>query len=316
MIWLARRLGISVLLMWAVASIVFLAIRIVPGDPAVLLRSRSGIAPDPVTVARVHRELGLDRSVLGQYFRNVTGLLHGDLGRSLRDDSPVAETIALRLPRTIELTVVAVLFAGLVGIPGGVLAAMRRTSLFDRVASIFGDLTLAVPSFVFGLLLVLVLSQTLGWMPAGGYVAFAEDPLRHLALLVMPSVTVGAALAATLFGMTRGGVIDVEQRDYVRTARAKGLTSLHILLAHVLRNVLLPILSVLPRHIGTLLGGTVLAEYIFNYPGVSGLLVEAVSTRDYPVVAGAVVVLCTMFIVLNLLTELLYALLDPRVRIV
>ena len=314
MTWFARRIGTAVLLIWLVASIVFLAIRLVPGDPAELLLSQGGVAPDPAAVAELHEQLGLDRPLLTQYLDNLGHLLHGDLGRSLQDDSPVSAEIARRLPRTLELIAAAALFAVLTGIPAGLLAATRRGGWFDRLLLAQSALALAVPVFVLGTLMVLLFAQTLHWVPAGGYAPLAHDPLRHLILLSMPALTIGAGLGATVFRMTRAAVLDVAQRDYVRTARAKGVASHRILLHHVLRNALLPVVTVLALHLGTLLGGTVLVEYVFNYPGLSGLLVDAVNARDYPAVQGVVLVISVLFVTLNLGVDLLYGVLDPRVR--
>jgi peptide/nickel transport system permease protein len=314
MAWLVRRIGVAALLVWAVASIVFLAIRLVPGDPAELLLSQGGVAPDPATIAELHEQLGLDRPVFTQYFDNFANLLSGDLGRSLQDGSPVAREIGRRLPRTLELIGVAALLAVLIGIPGGLFAAIGRHGLLDRIANRLSAIALAVPVFVVGTLLVLLFAQTLRWVPAGGYVPLADDPLGHIALLLMPAITIALGLSATVFRMTRAAVLDVSQRDFVRTARAKGLGRTRILLHHVLRNALMPVLTVLALHLGTLLGGTVLVEYVFNYPGLSGLLVDAVNARDYPIVEGVVLVISVLFVALNLAVDLLYAALDPRVR--
>ena len=314
MLWFVRRIGLAIVLVWAVASIVFLAIRLVPGDPAELLLSQGGVAPDPATVAELHEQLGLDRPIVTQYVDDFARLLSGNLGRSLQDGSPVAREIGRRLPRTLELIAAAALLSMLFGIPGGLFAAMRRGGVLDRVATGLAALGLAVPVFVIGTLLVLLFAQTLHWVPAGGYVRLTDDPLGHLTLLAMPAITIAIGLAATTFRMTRASVLDVSQRDYVRTARAKGLGRWRILLHHVLRNALMPVITVIALHLGTLLGGTVLVEYVFNYPGLSGLLVEAVNARDYPIVEGVVLVISVLFVALNLLVDLLYAALDPRVR--
>ncbi|MGE0223639.1 MAG: ABC transporter permease [Acetobacteraceae bacterium] len=312
--WLLRRIGTAVVLIWVVASIVFLAIRLVPGDPAELLLSQGGVAPDPATVAELRDQLGLDRPLLEQYVENFRALLSGDLGQSLQDGAPIAQEIGRRLPRTLELIAAASLFAVLIGIPGGLVAAHRRGSWLDRWALLKSAFALAIPVFVIGTVLVLVFAQWLRWVPAGGYVPLARDPARHLTLLAMPALTIGLGLAATVFRMTRASVLDVTQRDFIRTARAKGVGPHRILIRHVLRNALMPVVTVLALHMGTLLGGTVLVEYVFNYPGLSGLLVEAVNARDYPAVEGVVLVISVLFVLLNLLVDLLYAALDPRVR--
>ena len=312
--WVLRRIGVSIVLVWVVASVVFLAIRFVPGDPAELLLAQGGAAPDPSAIAELHEQLGLDRPLAVQYADNVRRLLVGDLGRSLQDNSSVTEQILLRLPRTLELIGAATAIALLAGVPAGLRAALRSGGAFDRVASALAAAALAVPVFVVGTLLVLVLAQQLRWIPAGGYARITEAPLRHFTLLAMPALTIALGLFATVFRMTRVAVLETLRRDYVRTARAKGVHPARIVLRHVLRNALMPVVTVVALNIGTLLGGTVLVEYVFNYPGLSGLLVDAVNARDYPQVQGIVLVISILFVTLNLAVDLLYGMLDPRIR--
>lgn len=314
MTWAIRRIAVSLALIWIVVSIVFLAIRLVPGDPAELLLSQGGAAPDPSAVAALHEQLGLDRPISEQYVDAFRRLLHGDLGNSLQDDSPVTAEIGTRLPRTLELIAAAAVIALAFGIPSGLAAGLRAGGAFDRIASAKAALLLAVPVFVLGTLLVLVFAQWLHLVSAGGYVPLARDPGRHFALLAMPATAIASGLGATVFRMTRAAVLDVSGRDYVRTARAKGVRPARIVLRHVLRNALLPVVTVLALQLGTLLGGTVLVEFVFNYPGLSGMLVEAVNARDYPAVQGIVLVISILFVTLNLLVDLLYGVLDPRVR--
>jgi peptide/nickel transport system permease protein len=265
-------------------------------------------------VAQLRTQLGLDLPVGTQYLVSLRRLVTGDLGRSLEDDSPVAAEIARRLPRTLELIGAAAVLAVVFGIPGGLLAAIGRNGVFDRATSVIAALAMAVPVFVVGTLLVLVFAQLLHWVPAGGYVPLAQDPLRHLLLLSMPAATIALGLTASVFRMTRTAVLDEQRRDHVRTAWAKGLTRRRVMLRHVLRNALMPVVTVFALHLGTLLGGTVLVEYVFNYPGLSGLLVEAVNARDYPEVQGVVLVISVLFVALNLAVDLVYAVLDPRIR--
>jgi peptide/nickel transport system permease protein len=314
MLWVAKRILVALVLVWVVASIVFLAIRFVPGDPAELLLAQGGAAPDPSAVQQLHEQLGLDKPLGVQYVDNLRALLHGNLGNSLQDDTPVAGEIFHRLPRTLELIVAATVLALLFGLPAGMRAALHPGSWFDRAASWVAAAGLAIPIFVVGTLLVLIFAQQLRWVPAGGFVPLTQDPVRHFTLLAMPAFTIALGLFATVFRMTRVAVLDVSRRDYIRTARAKGVVRRRILLRHVLRNALMPVVTVVALNIGTLLGGTVLVEYVFNYPGLSGLLVDAVNARDYPEVQGVVLVISILFVALNLATDLLYGLLDPRVR--
>ena len=312
--YLLRRVGLALLLVWVVASIVFMAIHLVPGDPAEILMSTGGTAPDPAAVAQLRERLGLNRPLGTQYLAFLAGLLRGDLGASLVDDYPVLDEIALRLPRTLELIAAGTLLAILIGVPAGTWAALNRGGGFDRAASATAAFVLAIPVFVVGTLLVLLLAQTLRLMPAGGYVPFAKSPGQHLLLLTLPAVAIAKGLTAVLFRMTRSSVLDVVAQDHVRTARAKGLGPGRVVLKHILRNALSPVLTVLGLHMGALLGGTVLVEYVFNWPGLSTPLLRAVESRDYPMVVGIVLVVSTLFLTINLITDLLRAALDPRIR--
>lgn len=289
-------------------------LRVIPGDPAELLLSGGGVAPDPAAVAELRERLGLTRPLLVQYLQFMRQLLHGDLGGSLLDEHAVASEVARRLPRTIELILAASVLAVLVGLPLGACAALYRGRAVDRMLSTLAGFNLSVPVFVVGTLLVLVFAQTLRWVPAGGYMEFGQNPARHLLMLLMPAATIGVGLSAVVFRMMRATVLDTLQRDWVRTARAKGLAPAQVFRRHVARNALGPVITVLGLHMGTLLGGTVLVEYVFNWPGLSGFLVRAVEQRDYPEVQGIVLTICVLFVLLNLAVDLLYAVLDPRVR--
>jgi peptide/nickel transport system permease protein len=312
--YIARRAAVAVGLVWFVATFVFLAIHLVPGDPAELLLSQGGVAPDPGAVTELREKLGLDQPLLHQYAAYLAALLHGNLGSSLLDDHAVAAEIALRLPRTLELIGAAALLALVIGLPAGTYAGLRAGSASDRVLSALAGIALSIPVFVVGTLAILVFAQKLRWVPAGGYVPFARDPLQHLLVLALPAATIAVGLAAIIFRMTRSSVLEVLGRDHVRAAQARGIAPARIVMHHVVRNALIPIVTVLALHLGSLLGGTVLVEYVFNWPGLSGYLVRAVELRDYPEVTGIVLVISVLFVLLNLLVDLLYAVLDPRVR--
>ena len=312
--YLLRRVGLALLLVWIVATIVFMAIHLVPGDPAEILMSSAGSAPDPAAVAALRERLGLNRPLGTQYLDFLAGLLRGDLGASLVDDYPVLDEIALRLPRTLELIAAGTILAVLIGVPAGTWAALHRGGGFDRAASATAAFVLAIPVFVVGTLLVLLLAQTLRWMPAGGYVPFAKSPSQHLLLLTLPAVAIAKGLTAVLFRMTRSSVLDVVAQDHVRTARAKGLRPSRVVLKHIVRNALSPVLTVLGLHMGALLGGTVLVEYVFNWPGLSTPLLRAVEARDYPMVVGIVLVVSALFLTINLIVDLTRPALDPRIR--
>ena len=314
MIFFASRLARTLFLAWLVATIVFLVLHLVPGDPAELLLSTGGAMPDPTAVAELRVRLGLDRPILAQYRDFVAGLMRLDLGRSLVDDYSVAAEIALRLPRTLELIFAATALALAIGVPAGVYAAVHRGSRFDRVMSAVTAVLLAVPVFVLGTLLILVFAQMLRLTPAGGFVPFWRNPGQHLALLALPAVAIGKGLAAIVFRMMRASVLDTLSADHVRTARAKGLSNARILAHHVVRNAFTPVLTVLGLHMGALLGGTVLVEYVFNWPGLSTPLIRAVEGRDYPMVVGIVLTISGLSLLISMTVELLYGVLDPRVR--
>jgi peptide/nickel transport system permease protein len=308
------RIAVALGLIWAVITLVFLAIHMVPGDPAELLLSQGGVAPDPVAVAELREKLGLDRPILTQYLAYVGGVLRGDLGSSLLDEHSVSAEIALRLPRTLELIFAAGLIAVAFGLPLGTLAALRPGGVLDRTMAAAAGLGLSVPVFVIGTIAILIFAQKLRLVPAGGFVPFSRDPIQHLILLLMPATTIAIGLGAIVFRMTRSSVLEVLQRDYVRAAHAKGLEPRRIVLHHVVRNALIPVITVLALHLGSLLGGTVLVEFVFNWPGLSGYLVRAVEQRDYPEVVGIVLVISIALVLINLVVDLLYAVIDPRVR--
>jgi peptide/nickel transport system permease protein len=308
------RIAVALALIWAVVTLVFLVIHLVPGDPAELLLAQGGVAPDPAAVTELREKLGLDQPVLTQYVSYVGGLLKGDLGSSLLDDHSVAEEIALHLPRTLELIAAAGLIATILGLPLGTLAALRSGGGVDRILTAAAGLGLSVPVFVVGTVAVLVFAQKFRWVPAGGFVPFSRDPAQHMLLLLMPAASIAVGLGAVVFRMMRSSVLEVLGRDYVRAAHAKGLSARRIVMHHVMRNALIPVVTVLALHMGSLLGGTVLVEFVFNWPGLSGDLVRAVEQRDYPEVVGIVLVISVALVIINLMVDLLYAVIDPRIR--
>ncbi|WP_338148179.1 ABC transporter permease [Neoroseomonas eburnea] len=310
----ARRLAVSVALVWVVASLVFLVIHLIPGDPAELLLSQGGIAPDPAAVEELRERLGLNQPLWTQYVAYMGGLLKGDFGLSLQDEHPIADEIALRLPRTLELVGMAGAISVAFGVPLGMVAALRAGGPLDRALSAWASFALSVPVFVVGTLAILVLAQELRLVSAGGYVPFARDPVRHVALLLVPAGTIAFGLGAVVFRVMRSSVLEVLEREHVRAAQARGVSPAAIIRRHVVRNALTPVVTVVALHLGTLLGGTVLVEFVFNWPGLSGYLVRAVEARDYPEVMGIVLVISSLFVLLNFVVDMLYAVIDPRVR--
>lgn len=310
----ARRLLISLALVWVVASLVFPVIHLIPGDPAELLLSQGGIAPDPAAVQDLRERLGLNEPLWTRHLTYMGGLLRGDFGNSLQDDHPIVEEIALRLPRRLELVGMAGLLSVLFGVPLGLAAAMRAGGPLDRVVSAWAGFALSVPVFVVGTLAVLVLAQQLKLVSAGGHVPLAQDPGGHLALLMMPAATIAVGLGAVVLRVMRSSVLEVLGREHVRAAEARGLAPSAIIRRHVLRNALTPVVTVVGLHLGSLLGGTVLVEFVFNWPGLTGYLVRSGEARDDPEVLGIVLVISAIFVLLNFVVDLLYAVIDPRVR--
>ncbi|MEV4605087.1 ABC transporter permease [Neorhizobium sp. LMR1-1-1.1] len=314
MFWFLRRGIASLIMLWVIVTLVFMSIHFVPGDPVELLLSQDGGSADPATVQMIREDLGLNRPIVEQYVEKLKGLASFDLGRSMVDDSSVSAEIARRLPRTLELIGLAALISLVIGIPAGIYAALHTGKSFDRAASYVAGFAQGIPVFVLGTLLILVFSQMLKLTPAGGFVAFSQAPGKHMLLLLMPSLSIGIGLAAIVFRITRASTLEVLPLDYVRTARAKGLGDRRIVLHHILRNALIPVITIFALQIGSLLGGTVLVEYVFNWPGLSGMLVSGVNARDYPTVTGVILVISALFIGLNFLVDVLYGLTDPRVR--
>ena len=312
--WFLRRIALSIVMLLVVISSVFLSIHFVPGDPVELLLGQDGSTPDPATIQMMREQLGLNQPLLSQYMQKMGDLARFDLGRSIVDESSIGKEIARRLPRTLELIAAAGILSLLIGLPSGVLAALRPASLFSRAANVVAGTAQSVPVFVTGTVFVIVFAQLLGWLPAGGFVAFAKDPSRHMLLLIGPSVTIAIGLSAIVFRITRASMLDVLPLDFVRTARAKGVPARRVVIRHALRNALMPVITVFALQLGGLLAGTVLVETVFNWPGLSGMLVAGVNARDYPVVTGVIVVVAAFYIGLNLLVDIIYGLTDPRVR--
>jgi peptide/nickel transport system permease protein len=301
---LIARLGSALVVMLGVCTLVFLLIHLVPGDP---VEAMLGESARPADRAALRSSLGLDRPLAHQYLGYLGGLARLDLGESFLDRRPVAQVLAERIPATLELTAAALALALALALPLGVAAARRRGSWLDSGAMGVSLLGVSIPNFWLGPLLILVFSLWLGWTPVSG----REGP----ASLVLPAATLGTGLAAVLARMVRSSVLEVLGEDYVRTARAKGLSESAVLWGHALRNAWLPVLTLLGLQLGGLLGGAVITETVFAWPGLGSLLVEAIQGRDYPVVQGCVLLISLAYVLVNTLTDLVYAWVDPRIRL-
>ncbi|MBP2672557.1 MAG: binding-protein-dependent transport system inner rane component [candidate division NC10 bacterium] len=312
--YLFRRLGASVALLLVVATILFFSIHLLPGDPVLLILGGDAAQPTPEQIAMVRAKLGLDKPLWLQYLSWLQRVSQGDLGRSLVDDRPVARDLANRLPRTLQLVIPATLLSTAVGVSLGMFAARRRGRLADPIASSTALMGFSMPVFVVGMLLVALFSITLGWLPPTGYVPFGEDPAGFLRHLILPALALSAAPTAITMRMTRSSFLEQSALDYVRTARAKGLPEPAVAWRHVLRNALLPVVTVVGLQIGGMFAGAVLVEYIFSWPGLNTLLLNSISTRDYPIIQGVVLLAAVLFVFVNLATDLCYALVNPRIR--
>lgn len=310
-----NRTASALLMLWVVGTVVFFILYLVPGDPAELLLSTEGETASAEAIANLREKMGLNEPLPLQYWNFLVSAVQFDFGTSLIDRASVGEIIGMRLPRTIEL-VLAGLVVGLVtGIPAGTLAGLRPGRGFDRAASAVNAVLTALPVFVLGTVFIYFFAQLLRWLPAGGYVNFTDDPWLHIKQLSLPAITVGLNLFSIIFRMTRASVLEMRGNDWVRTAVAKGLRRKLVVRRHVLRNAMGPVITVVGLQMGIMLGSTVLVEYIYNWPGLSGYLVTAVQQRDYPSVRGVILVVAALFILINLMVELLNSMLDPRIRL-
>jgi peptide/nickel transport system permease protein len=307
-----RRLVIAIPTIILVSLIVFTLQKLLPGDPVLTL---AGDERDPQVLAFLRAKYHLDDPIYVQYLAWIRQILSGDFGVSLRTDTPVLTLIAQKLPVTLELGSLAMLFVIVIGVPMGIVSAVKQGTWIDYLANAVALSGLSIPNFWFGILLILLISVQWHLLPASGYVSPFQDPLGNLKTIVMPAFVLGNALAASLMRHTRSAMLGVLQSDYIRTARAKGLLAPAVVLKHALRNALIPIITVTTLLLGELLGGAVLTEQIFTIPGFGKLVVDAVFNRDYAVVQG--VVLCTAigFIALNLVADVLYILANPRLRV-
>ncbi|MEA2738728.1 MAG: peptide/nickel transport system permease protein [Acetobacteraceae bacterium] len=295
-----------------VSILVFCLQQLMPGDPALILAGEE--RGDPKVIAQIREELWLDRALPVQYLHWVGNVVRGNLGYSWRTRQPVSQLIAQKLPVTAQLGGMAFVIAILIGVPAGVVAAVKRNGPWDYIANAIGLAGLSMPNFWLGIMLILLVSVDLGWLPPSGYVPLTEDVWQSLATTIMPAFVLGNAIAAILMRHTRSAMLSVLDQDYVRTARAKGLSEARVILRHALRNALIPVVTLGALELGTLLSGAVLTEQVFSIPGFGKMVVDAVFNRDYPVVQGVVLVTAFLFILLNLLADILYVLINPRLR--
>jgi peptide/nickel transport system permease protein len=306
-----RRLLQVIPILFVTSLLLFGLLRVLPGDPASFMLGDKGT---PDQVAAMHRQMGLDRPLPLQYVDWLSGLAHGNFGKSLINGTPVLQVMQTRFPATVQLTVGALLVAIVLGVPVGLLGALFSETPLARLVAWFNAFFLAVPVFWLGILLALLVGIQLKWLPPSGYVSFTTSPLQATKLLILPSLTLGLGIAAVLARFLQTAATDVLVRDFVRTARAKGLPERVVVLRHVLGNAMIPVVTVMGLQLGALLGGAVITEAIFSIPGIGQLLWVAISRRDYYVIQFLVLFIVILVIAVNLLTDLTYAFLDPRIR--
>jgi ABC-type dipeptide/oligopeptide/nickel transport system permease component len=299
-----QRLLYTLPALWLILTMVFLMIHIVPGDPVLQMLGQDARAED---LAQLRHSLGLDQPLGVQYVRYLEGLARGDWGQSMRYAAPVRPIVLQRFPATLELSLAALAVCLAIAIPAGIFSAQRRGSRADHATSFFTLLGLSVPNFALGPILILVFSIEIGWLPVSG-----RGGISHL---ILPAATLGAALAAILTRIVRGSMIEELSSDYVRTARAKGISETSVLFRHAFPNALIPVITIVGLQFGSLLAGAIVTETIFSWPGIGRLAVQAISARDYPLLQGCILIIAVSYVAVNFLTDLVYAFVDPRVRL-
>lgn len=307
--FIGHRLLVAIPTILLISVFVFFLQKLLPGDPVLTL---AGEDRNPEVLAYLREKYRLNDPLYLQYFHWIGNALTGDLGVSLRTQQPVITLLAQKLPVTLQLAIMALIIAVVVGIPAGILSAYHKGTWIDWIANIVALSGLSVPNFWLGIMMILLVSVKLGWLPASGYQPFADDPLQSIRTMLMPAFVLGTGLAATLMRHTRSAMLGVLQSDYVRTARAKGLSEQRVVIKHALRNALVPVVTVITLLFGELLAGAVLTEQIFTIPGFGKLVVDAVFNRDYAVVQGIVLCTAIAFVLMNILSDALYRVLNPR----
>lgn len=312
--YLIRRTIATLVLLLLIITVVFMLIHLLPGDPAYTILGGLDANPSPEQIARVRNELGLDRPIYVQYVDWLGRLVRGDLGYSYIGKRAIGPDLLQRLPRTLFIIVPAILLSIILGVPLGVAAARLRRTMWDPIISAIALLGFSLPVFVTGIILVLIFALKLSVLPSGGFVHPMEDFPEFLKRAALPIVTLSLGPTATTMRMTRSSVVEQLGLDYVRTARAKGLSDRKTLYGHVLRNALMPVVTVIGLNFGAMFAGSVLVEFIFNWPGLNTYMLTAISSRDYPIVQAVVLVVSVIFVLINFLTDLSFAIIDPRIR--
>ena len=310
--FLARRLLYSLVVLLGVLIVVFGLVHLVPGDP---VRIALGTRYSPDAYQTLRAASGLDRPIVEQFFGYIGSALTGDLGVSFRNGDPVTLTLLDRLPATLSLAVVGIVIALLISVPAGIWAALHEGRISDAVVRISSQFGVSLPDFWMGLLLIALFASTLGWLPTSGYQPLSENPTGWLRHVILPGLTVGLVAGAIMTRYIRSALLDVASMGYVRTARSKGLPPWVVTLRHIVRNALIPVLTITGIQLATILGGVIVVEVVFAWPGIGRLVYTAVAARDYPLIQGAVLLIAALFLLINLVVDVLYAVVDPRIRL-
>ncbi len=310
--YVLRRILVAIPTLFGISVIIFLMVRLLPGDIIDVLGG-ADIASDPAAKERAREQLGLTGSYAEQYWRWISGVLHGDFGFSLRNTEPVSTVLLNATPITFEIVFLGLLIAVVIGLPLGILSAVKRDSAHDYTARVAGLIGVSIPNFWLATLLLLFTSRVFGWVPPLDYTPFYEDPIKNLQQFILPAIAISVFTLAIVMRMVRATMLEVLGQDYVRTARAKGVKRKVVISRHALRNALIPVVTIVGFEIGILMGGSAIVEIIFGLPGLGNTLINAIFNRDYPVVQGATMLLAFIFILANLLVDLLYGVLDPRI---
>jgi peptide/nickel transport system permease protein len=310
--FLARRVGYSLVVLIGVLVVVFALVHLVPGDQ---VRIALGTRYNPQAYDALRSASGLDRPIVAQFFGYVASAARGDLGVSFRNGDPVAQILIERLPATASLALVGIVIALLIALPAGIWSALREGRVSDVIVRVTSQFGVSIPDFWMGILLIALFATTLGWLPTSGYRPLFSDPAGWLSHIVLPGLTVGLVAGAILTRYVRSAVLDVAAMGYVRTARSKGLSPAVVTFRHTVRNALVPILTITGIQLATILGGVIVVEVVFAWPGLGRLVYNAVAARDYPVIQGAVLLIAVLFLLINLIVDLLYAVIDPRIRL-
>lgn len=307
---IVKKLFSIIPLLLIISMVIFVLINVLPGDASMNL---IGETASKEYVAHLRSEMGLDKPLVQRYLAWLWNMLHGNLGKSLSSTDTVAHEISMRFPVTMEITLVSMIFSVLLALPFGVISAVKRNTIWDNIGSVISMIGIAMPAFWLGLLLVMLFAVNLGWLPSSGFTAFQVNPWENIRCILLPCISIGFSFAATVMRQTRSALLEVLQQDYILTAQAKGLREKAVIWKHAMRNALIPVLTVIAMQVGRLFGGAVVTETVFSLPGMGREIVDSILNRDYTVAMGMIMVVATMVVVINTLTDILYIVVDPRI---